>query len=152
MDAPKNLKAVEILLVEDNPVDILVTREALEEARVHNKVHVAEDGEEAMDFLYQRGKFADAPRPDLILLDLNLPKKSGIEILAEIKENSNLLNIPVVVLTTSEAESDVLTTYCLHANCFITKPVDMDQFTQVIRSINGFWFNIVKLPPGGQSR
>jgi two-component system, chemotaxis family, response regulator Rcp1 len=139
-------KVAEILLVEDNPVDVLVAEDALTEAKMCNKVHVAEDGEEALDFLYRRGKYVDAPRPDLILLDLNLPKKSGTDVLAEIKQDPDLLDIPVVILTTSEAEKDVLTSYSLHANCFITKPVDMKQFTEVIKSIEDFWFTIVKLP------
>ena len=140
------LQVAEILLVEDNPVDVMVAQDALTEAKMCNKVHVAEDGEEALDFLYRRGKYVDAPRPDLILLDLNLPKKSGTEVLAEIKQDPNLLHIPVVILTTSEADKDVLTSYSLHANCFITKPVDMEQFTEVIKSIEDFWFTIVKLP------
>jgi chemotaxis family two-component system response regulator Rcp1 len=139
-------KAAEILLVEDNPVDVMVAQDALTEAKMCNVVHVAEDGEEALDFLYRRGKYVDAPRPDLILLDLNLPKKSGTEVLAEIKQDPCLLDIPVVILTTSEAEKDVLTSYSLYANCFITKPVDMEQFTEVIKSIEDFWFTIVKLP------
>ena len=140
------LQVAEILLVEDNPVDVMVAQDALTEAKMCNKVHVAEDGEEALDFLYRRGKHVNAPRPDLILLDLNLPKKSGTEVLAEIKQDPSLLHIPVVILTTSEAEKDVLTSYSLHANCFITKPVDMEQFTEVIKSIEDFWFTIVKLP------
>jgi two-component system, chemotaxis family, response regulator Rcp1 len=139
-------KVAEILLVEDNPVDVMVAEDALTEAKMSNKVHVAEDGEEALDFLHRRGKYVDAPRPDLILLDLNLPKKSGTDVLAEIKQDPNLLDIPVVILTTSEADKDVLTSYSLHANCFITKPVDMKQFTEVIKSIEDFWFTIVKLP------
>lgn len=147
----KQLKPVEILLVEDNPVDVLVTKNALREAKVHNNVHLVEDGEEAMDFLHRQGKYDNAPRPDLILLDLNLPKKDGREVLAEIKEDASLRHIPVVVLTTSEAETDILRTYQLHANCFITKPVDMAQFTHVIRSIEGFWFTIVQLPTSGDN-
>ncbi len=139
-------KLAEILLVEDNPVDVMVAQDALTEAKMCNKLHVAEDGEEALDFLYRRGKYVDAPRPDLILLDLNLPKKSGTEVLAEIKQDPSLLHIPVVILTSSEADKDVLASYSLHANCFITKPVDMEQFTEVIKSIEDFWFTIVKLP------
>jgi two-component system, chemotaxis family, response regulator Rcp1 len=139
-------KLAEILLVEDNPVDVMVTQDALTEAKMCNNVHVTEDGEEALDFLYRRGKYVDAPRPDLILLDLNLPKKSGTEVLAEIKQDPSLLHIPVVILTTSEADKDVLASYSLHANCFITKPVDMEQFTEVIKSIEDFWFTIVELP------
>jgi len=144
-----DLEPIEILLVEDNPVDILMTRHALQEAKVFNKLHVAEDGEEATDFLYRKGKHASAPRPDLILLDLNLPKKNGRELLAEVKRDPDLLDIPVIVLTTSQEEQDVTMCYQLHGNCFITKPVDMDQFTEVVRSIEGFWFTIVKLPNKG---
>jgi CheY-like chemotaxis protein len=143
----QDLKCVEILLVEDNPVDVLVTKRALQGGNVCNNLHVVQDGEEAMDFLYQRGKYSNAPRPGLILLDLNLPKKSGREVLAEIKQDPSLLDIPVIVLTTSEAETDILLSYNLHANCFITKPVDLDQFTNVVRSIEGFWFTVVNLPP-----
>jgi two-component system, chemotaxis family, response regulator Rcp1 len=135
------------LLVEDNPVDVLVTKRALQGGKVCNNLHVVKDGEEAIDFLYQRGDHSNAPRPGLILLDLNLPKKSGREVLAEIKQDPNLLHIPVIVLTTSEAETDILLSYGLHANCFITKPVDLDQFTDVVRSIEGFWFTVVNLPP-----
>jgi two-component system, chemotaxis family, response regulator Rcp1 len=145
------VEPVEILLVEDNPVDVLMTRQALQEAKVYNNLYVTEDGEEAMDFLYRNGKYTDAPRPDLILLDLNLPKKSGREILTEIKQDPHLLHIPVVVLTTSEEERDISMCYQLHGNCFITKPVDMEQFTQVIKSIEGFWFTIVKLPPNAEN-
>jgi two-component system, chemotaxis family, response regulator Rcp1 len=144
----QDIKAAEILLVEDNPVDVLVTKRALQEGRVCNNLNVVEDGEEAMDFLYRRGKYSHAPRPDLILLDLNLPRKSGREILVEIKQNPDLLHIPVVVLTTSEAEKDILLSYNLHANCFVTKPVDLEQFTNVIKSIEGFWFTVVRLPRG----
>ena len=147
MPMGQDLKCVEILLVEDNPVDVLVTKRALQGGRVCNNLHVVQDGEEAMDFLYQRGKYSNAPRPGLILLDLNLPKKSGREVLAEIKHDPGLLDIPVIVLTTSEAETDILLSYGLHANCFITKPVDLDQFTDVVRSIEGFWFTVVNLPP-----
>jgi chemotaxis family two-component system response regulator Rcp1 len=143
----QDLKCVEILLVEDNPVDVLVTKRALQGGNVCNNLHVVQDGEEAMDFLYQRGKYSNAPRPGLILLDLNLPKKSGREVLAEIKQDPGLLHIPVIVLTTSEADADILLSYSLHANCFITKPVDLDKFTDVVRSIEGFWFTVVNLPP-----
>jgi chemotaxis family two-component system response regulator Rcp1 len=143
----QDLKCVEILLVEDNPVDVLVTKRALQGGNVCNNLHVVQDGEEAMDFLYHRGKYSNAPRPGLILLDLNLPKKSGREVLAEIKQDPSLLDIPVIVLTTSEAETDILLSYGLHANCYITKPVNLEQFTDVVRSIEGFWFTVVKLPP-----
>jgi len=146
MDFGLDFKIVEILLVEDNPMDALITREALKEARVGNRLSVVEDGEEAMDFLRREGDFSDAPLPDLILLDLNLPTKDGREVPKEIKENPSLKHIPIVILTTSRAEEDILKSYQLHANCFITKPVDLEQFTSVIRSIEGFWFTIVKLP------
>jgi two-component system, chemotaxis family, response regulator Rcp1 len=146
----RNLKAVEILLVEDNPVDILMTKHALEEAKVFNKLHVVEDGEDAIAFLYQQGEYTDVPRPDLILLDLNLPRKSGREVLAEIKQDPRLLQIPVIILTTSEEERDIAMCYKNHGNCFITKPVDMEQFTGVVKTIEGFWFTIVNLPPREQ--
>jgi len=142
----RRLKAVEILLVEDNPVDILMTKHALQEAKVFNTLHVVEDGEEAMAFLYREGSYADVPRPDLILLDLNLPRKNGREVLAEIKQDPRLLQIPVIILTTSEEERDIALCYQTHGNCFITKPVDMEQFTGVVKSIEGFWFTIVNLP------
>jgi CheY-like chemotaxis protein len=137
---------VEILLVEDNPGDVRLTREALRDGRIHTHLSVAADGEEALAFLRRQGRFGDAPRPDLILLDLNLPRRSGREVLAEIKRDDTLRRIPVVVLTTSAAEQDVLASYDLHANCFITKPVDFDQFIRVIKSIEDFWLTIVKLP------
>ena len=138
---------IEILLVEDNPGDVRLTIEALKEGKVANKINVAADGIEAMAFLLREGKYENAPKPDLILLDLNLPKKNGREVLAEIKENSHLRCIPVVILTSSQAEKDIVTTYNLHANCYITKPVDFDQFIDVVRSIENFWFSVVKLPP-----
>lgn len=140
-------KPVEILLVEDNPMDVIVTREALKEGKVCNNLSVVQDGEGAIAFLRREGPYANAPRPDMILLDLNLPKKDGREVLSEIKNDPTLRDIPVIVLTTSKAEEDVLNSYQLHANCFITKPVDLEQFTTVIKSIEGFWFEIVKLPP-----
>jgi len=138
---------VEILLVEDNPADVRLTREALNSDRLWNNLSVAKDGVEAMAYLRRQGRFAAAPRPDLILLDLNLPKKDGREVLAEIKADPNLMRIPVVVLTTSDAEEDILKTYGLHANCYITKPVDLRQFMKVLKSIEDFWLAIVKLPP-----
>ena len=140
-------KEVEVLLVEDNPGDVRLTMEALKEAKMHNRVSVVQDGMEAMDFLRKQGKFTDATRPDLILLDLNLPRKNGREVLAEIKADENLKCIPVVVLTTSEAEQDILKAYKLHANCYVTKPVDLDQFIKVVQSIENFWMTVVKLPP-----
>lgn len=139
-------KPIEILLVEDNHGDVRLTVEALKDAKVHNKLSVTEDGVEALAFLRREGGYADAPHPDLVLLDLNLPKKDGREVLAEIKADENLKRIPVVILTTSQAEEDVLRTYDLHANCYITKPVDLDQFIKVIKSIEEFWLTIVKLP------
>jgi len=142
-----NPKPVEILLVEDNPLDVIMTREALEDGKVCNNLSVVEDGEQAMDFLHRKGAYADAPRPDVILLDLNLPRKDGREVLIEIKADPMLQHIPVIVLTTSKAEEDIVRSYKLHANCFITKPVDLEQFTNVIKSIEDFWFEIVKLPP-----
>ncbi len=146
MVSSRNLSPLQILLVEDNAVDVLMTRRALQEGKIYHKLSVVEDGDEAMDFLRRRGKFADAPSPDLILLDLNLPKKSGREVLAEVKEDPDLLHIPVIVLTTSGAEQDILLSYSLGANCFITKPVDLEQFTSMVKSIEGFWFTVVELP------
>lgn len=137
---------VEILLVEDNHVDVKLTKEALKEGKVHNSLHVARDGEEAIDFLYRQGKFADAVRPDIILLDLNLPRIDGREILKRIKADPHLRRIPVVVLTTSKAEEDILRSYDLNVNCYITKPVDMDQFIAVVKAIDNFWFTVVSLP------
>ncbi|WP_420828894.1 response regulator [Desulfobulbus rhabdoformis] len=139
-------KPVEILLVEDNPGDVRLTIEGLKEGKVKNNLHVVEDGVEALSFLHKEGKYADAVRPDLILLDLNLPKKDGREVLTVIKSDNDLCHIPVVVLTTSKAEQDILKAYSLHANCYITKPVDLDQFISVVESIEDFWFTIVKLP------
>ncbi len=137
---------IEILLVEDNPGDVRLTREALKDAKMHNDMHVAEDGVEAISFLRREGKYANSPRPDLILLDLNMPKKDGREVLAEIKADETLKGIPVVVLTTSRSEQDILKAYDLHANCYITKPVDLDRFIAVVKSIEDFWLTIVKLP------
>lgn len=139
-------KPIEILLVEDNKGDVGLIEEVFEEAKIKNNLHIAEDGEEAMLFLHGEKKFAGSPRPDIILLDLNLPKKDGREVLKEIKEDSNFRNIPVVVLTTSGAEKDILKAYDLHANAYITKPIDLDQFIKVVESIGNFWLEIVKLP------
>ncbi len=139
-------RPIEILLVEDNPGDVDLTREALESARICNHLHVDDDGAKAVDFLFRRGEYANVPRPDIILLDLNLPKKDGKQVLKEIKADPCLTNIPVVVLTTSAADEDVLGAYQLHANCYITKPVDFQQFLHVVRSIEEFWLTIVKLP------
>ncbi|GAB4257442.1 MAG: response regulator [Methylomicrobium sp.] len=139
-------RAAEFLLVEDNPGDIRLTREALTESKVKNNLNVVGDGEEAMAFLRRQGKYADAPRPDVILLDLNLPKKNGREVLQEIKADPSLKRIPVVIITSSEAEQDVLKTYDLHVNCYVNKPVDLEQFVKVVQSIETFWLTIVKLP------
>jgi chemotaxis family two-component system response regulator Rcp1 len=137
---------IEILLVEDSPADILLTREAFQESRIVNTIHVAEDGIQAMDFLYKRGEYASSPRPDLILLDLNLPRKNGREVLAEIKADPNLKKIPIVVLTTSSADEDILKAYDLNANCYVVKPVGFDNFMQAMQSIRHFWFSVVTLP------
>ncbi len=141
-------QAIEILLVEDNPGDVRLIIEAMIEAKLDNRFHIVEDGVEAMQFLRHEGRFGDAPRPDLILLDLNLPKKDGRAVLAEVKADPALKRIPVVVLTTSRAEEDVLRAYDLHANCYITKPVDMEQFMKVVAQIDDFWVRVVTLPKG----
>ena len=140
------LHPIEILLVEDNAGDVELTKAALEAAKVANRLHVVEDGAAAVDLLFRRGEFAEAPRPDIVFLDLNLPKKDGRQVLSEIKADAHLAGIPVVVLTTSEADEDILRAYQLHANCYITKPVDFKQFTRVVQSVEEFWFTIVKLP------
>ncbi|MBI5125288.1 MAG: response regulator [Planctomycetes bacterium] len=139
-------RPVNILLVEDNLGDVRLTQEALKEGKVLNNLSVTRDGEEAMEFLWRRGKYANAIRPDLILLDLNMPKKDGRAVLTDIKNDEELRSIPVVVLTTSVAEQDILKAYNLHANCYITKPVDLGQFIEVVKNINDFWFTVVKLP------
>ena len=142
-------REIEVLLVEDNPGDVRLTIEALKDGKIHNHLSVVSDGEEALAFLRRQGQYAKVPRPDLILLDLNLPKKDGREVLKEIKQEKDLKRIPVVILTTSTAEKDIIKTYDLHANCYINKPVDFDQFTNVVKSIEDFWFTVVKLPRGG---
>jgi chemotaxis family two-component system response regulator Rcp1 len=142
-------RPVEILLVEDNPGDERLTREALKEGKVYSNLHWVKDGVEAMEFLRRRGKYQDVPRPDIILLDLNLPKKDGREVLQDIKNDDALKRIPVVVLTTSKAEEDVLRTYNLHANCYVTKPVDLEKFIVVVKSIDVFWLTVATLPPNG---
>lgn len=139
-------KAIEILLVEDNPGDARLTMEALREAKVHNRLSWVTDGDQALAFLRRQGPHAQAPRPDLILLDLNLPRKDGREVLASIKADPGLRCIPVVVLTTSQAEEDILRAYHLNANCYVTKPVDLEQFLKVVQAIKDFWLTIVKLP------
>jgi CheY-like chemotaxis protein len=142
----ENMTEVDVLLVEDDPGDVLLIREAFEYNKVHNTLHVASDGVEALDFLYRRNGHEDAPRPDLVLLDLNLPRKDGREVLEEIKADRDLRPIPVVVLTTSEAEEDILRSYDLHANAYVTKPVDFDRFIEVVRLIDDFFVTVVKLP------
>ena len=139
-------KPITILMAEDNATDIMLTKEALEHAKVLNSLHVVEDGIDCLDFLYRRGKHAKAPRPDLILLDLNMPRKNGQEVLAEIKKDDKLKHIPVVILTTSKTEEDVVKAYGLFANCYVIKPVDFDVFAEVVRSIQEFWFTVVTLP------
>lgn len=137
---------IEILLVEDSPTDALLAQEALADARICNNLHPVTDGVAAMAFLHRQGRYAGAPRPDIILLDLNLPKKDGREVLREIKADASLRTIPVVILTTSEAEADVLQAYGLHANCYVVKPLDFDKFASVVRDLGNFWFAVVRLP------
>lgn len=149
MTGKKIGKPIQILLVEDSPGDVRLTQEALKEGKVLNELQVVSDGVEALALLHKQGKYTRAARPDLILLDLNLPKKDGREVLAEIKEDPNLRRIPVVVLTVSKAEEDIIRTYDLHANCYVTKPVDLEQFIQAVKSIEDFWLCVVKLPPNG---
>lgn len=139
-------KPIEILLVEDNPGDVVLTREALRDDKINITLRVVADGEEAMNYLYRRGPYTRALRPDLILLDLNLPKKDGREVLAEIKNDLALRKIPVVILTTSQADEDILKAYALNANCYVQKPIDLEQFIKVVRSIESFWFTVVKVP------
>lgn len=139
-------KLVEILLVEDSETDVDLMREIMEESKLSNNLHVVMDGVAAIDYLRKRGDYKDAIRPDIILLDLNLPKKDGREVLAEIKADPKLADIPVVVLTTSKAEEDIYKSYKLHANCYVTKPIDLDQFAFIVRQIESFWFSVVKLP------
>jgi len=142
----QNLKFVEILLIEDNPGDARLTQEALNEGKIKNNLHIVYDGVEATDFLFRRNEYQDALRPDLIILDLNLPKKNGQEVLAEIKADESLKSIPVIILTISKAEEDIIRSYNLHANCFLIKPIDLNQFFEVVRSIEDFWLTLVKLP------
>jgi chemotaxis family two-component system response regulator Rcp1 len=141
-----DFKPIDILLVEDNPADVRLTLEAFKEGKVNNTLHVVGNGEDAIAFLKQEGKYSDAPRPDIILLDLNLPKKDGREVLEEIKTAPLLKRIPVIILTTSKAEEDILRTYNLHANCYINKPVDVDEFINIAKSIENYWLTVVKLP------
>ena len=144
----ETIKVIDILLVEDSEGDIRLVRESLKEGKLKNNLFVVTDGVEAMYFLHKKGKYSDEAKPDLILLDLNLPKKDGRKVLAEIKADVNLKRIPVVILTTSAAEADILKTYDLHANCYIVKPLDLNQFINVVKSIENFWLSIVKLPDG----
>jgi len=147
MNSSPGARPIHILMVEDNPDDIELTVEALKDARVGNFLSVVQDGEEALSYLRRQGKYRQAARPDLILLDLNMPRKNGRDVLREVKNDPELKRIPVVILTTSQAEEDILHTYDLHANCYITKPVDFNQFLKVVRSIEDFWLTVVKLPP-----
>lgn len=142
---------LQVLLVEDNPGDVRLTQEAFKDAKVQLEMHVAVDGIEAMEFLHREGKFTESPRPDLILLDLNLPRKDGRDVLAEIKGDPLLMTIPVVILTTSASDVDIESSYMLHANCYISKPVDMEGFLTVVKSIDDFWLSVVKLPPKDKS-
>lgn len=147
MQARSNGSLIEILMVEDNPADVRLTIEAFRDAKVLNRMSVVEDGEAAMAWLRREGSYADAPRPDIVLLDLNLPRKDGREVLAEIKADPDLKRIPVVVLTTSEDQKDILKAYDLHVNAYITKPVDLDQFIKIVEAVENFWLSVVKLPP-----
>lgn len=141
------MEAIDILLVEDNPGDIRLTQEALKESKMRNRLNIVYDGVEAMDFLRRKAPYENSPRPDIILLDLNLPRKDGRTVLEEIKADADLRRIPVVILTTSDDEHDILRSYDLHANCYITKPLDLNQFAAIVKTIENFWFQIVKLPP-----
>ena len=144
-----NSRLVDVLLVEDDEGDVLMTKEAFEYYKIRNRLHVVSDGDQALQFLRQTGPFADAPRPGLILLDVNLPRRSGLEVLAELKQDPELLLIPVVMLTTSKAEEDILKSYDLHANAYVAKPVDLARFFEVIQALEGFWLAVVTLPPNG---
>jgi|ERR1035437_2305006 CheY-like chemotaxis protein len=146
METIEGTKAVEILLVEDNPADVRLIRETFKDFKIRNNLSVAKDGVEAMAFIKKEGAFFSAPRPDVILMDLNLPKKSGFDVLAEIRQIPELKKIPVVILSTSDSERDILRSYDLHANCFVTKPVGLDEFIKIVMSIENFWLSIVKLP------
>lgn len=141
------MKPIDILIVEDNAGDLRLIRDVLLDSKISNQISTAKDGEEALDFLFKRGKFSDRNTPDLIILDLNLPRKDGREVLAEIKTDTELKKIPVVVMTMSQSDEDILKAYSLHANCFVTKPIDLNQFVKVVKSIEDFWLTIVKLPP-----
>jgi two-component system, chemotaxis family, response regulator Rcp1 len=140
-------RPIDILVVEDNSGDARLIREVLNESKIYTSLHIVNDGVEALDFLNKKGKYQKVPRPDLIILDLNLPKKDGREVLSEIKSDKELMHIPIVIMTISQAEEDILRSYNLHANCYVTKPIDLNQFIKVVKSIETFWFSIVKLPP-----
>jgi CheY-like chemotaxis protein len=140
------LDSIDILIVEDNPGDARLIKEVLNDNKVYNSLYIVNDGVEALNFLHNQGEYQNAPRPDIIILDLNLPKRDGREVLAEIKADEELRHIPVVIMTISQAEEDILKTYKLHANCYITKPIDLNEFIRVVKSIEDFWFSIVKLP------
>jgi two-component system, chemotaxis family, response regulator Rcp1 len=148
MSSETYVRCIDILLVEDNPGDVRLTKETLKNSKIHNNVNVVTNGDEALAYLYRRDKYLNAVRPDLILLDLNLPKKGGQEVLAQIKEDPELKHIPIVILTSSKAEEDILKTYNLHANCYVSKPVVLEQFCTVVNTIESFWLSIVKLPKG----
>ena len=150
MSVPEHVESIEVLLVEDDPGDVVLIQEAFEDNKVRNRLHCVSDGVDALRFLRREDEFADAPRPDLILLDLNLPRKDGREVLAEVKTDEQLQQIPVVVLTTSKLEEDVLRSYKLHANAYVTKPVDFDRFIEVVRQIDEFFVTVVKLPRLGR--
>lgn len=149
MNAVSDGRPIEILLVEDSSTDVMLAEEALEHAKMRNNLHVVKDGVEAMAFLRREREYENVPRPDLVLLDLNMPRKDGREVLAEVKADEHLKSIPIVVLTTSQAQEDVLKAYGLHANCYISKPVDFEQFTNVVQAIDQFWFTVVTLPTSG---
>ena len=147
MDSTPNAKLIDILLVEDNPADARLTREAFIDSKMVNTLHHVQNGDEAMAFLYRKPPYADAPRPDVVLLDLNMPGMDGRAVLAEMKADPHLKTIPVVVLTTSEADEDIVRSYELHANCYVTKPVDFDKFVTIVQAIDDFWVSVVRLPP-----
>jgi chemotaxis family two-component system response regulator Rcp1 len=152
MEAKESGKPIDILLAEDNLGDVRLAIETFKDAKIHNEVNVVQDGVEAMAYLRKQGKYANATRPDLILLDLNMPRKDGREVLKEVKEDPDLRRIPVVILTISQAEQDILKAYDLHANCYISKPVDLNQFNKIVQTIEDFWFTIVKLPSQGAGK
>lgn len=141
------MDSIDILVVEDNPGDARLIKEVLNDNKFYSSLYIVNDGVEAMEFLHNQGKFSSVPKPDIIILDLNLPKRDGREVLAEIKSDNELKHIPIVIMTISQAEEDILKTYKLHANCYITKPIDLNEFIKVVKSIEDFWFSIVKLPP-----